>query len=204
MANEFLGGILILFGLILLFVSVALVVIGIIANWNIFKKAGKEGWEAIIPFYNTWVLFEISGLNWWWFLIALSPVVISFMGIFVILFLKVDGSGLSTLANLVSMFTWFNCYYNLAKKFRKDTTTAVLAGIFNFIFIYIFAFSKKEIYYADEKVSPNGVIPGNENSTQTSNATTNEDNQIMVCTGCGCKIENNHKFCSVCGKENKQ
>ena len=52
-------------------IVLAIYVVYVIGLWFIFKKAGKQGWEAIIPFYNTWVLVEIAGLNWWWFLIIL-------------------------------------------------------------------------------------------------------------------------------------
>lgn len=48
-------------------------VIGIISMWKIFTKAGKPGWAAIIPIYNTVVLFQISGLSPWLLLIGLIP-----------------------------------------------------------------------------------------------------------------------------------
>lgn len=38
-------------------------------------------------------------------------------------------------------------------------------GIFSFIFTFIFAFSKNETYYATEKVSSNGVFPGESKET---------------------------------------
>lgn len=44
-------------------ISIAVSVVEIIAMWKVFKKAGRHGWEAIIPFYNMWTLFEISGYN---------------------------------------------------------------------------------------------------------------------------------------------
>ena len=31
----------------------------------IFKKAGEDMWKAWVPFYNTWVLFEIGGYQGW-------------------------------------------------------------------------------------------------------------------------------------------
>ena len=117
-ADILMGGAAILFGLIILFVCVGLVVILTITNWKLFKKAGKEGWEAIIPFYNSWVLVEISGLSWWWFLLILAPNIAGFIN-----------EDIAGLASLASTFATFNCYYNLAKKFRKSTSTAVLAGI---------------------------------------------------------------------------
>ena len=188
--------IIILFALIAFFVAVGIIVLALIANWSLFKKAGRQGWESIVPFYSTWVLVEICGLNWWWFLLVMATNIVSFIS-----------ADLATVASLVSIFAGFNCYYNLAKKFRKSDSVAVLAGIFSGIFIFIFAFSKNEIYYDEEMVSSNGVFPGDPKETT---GTTNVDNssefgkaemQIRVCTGCGCKIEDNHKFCSVCGKE---
>ena len=47
----------------------------IIANWKIYKKAGKPGWASIIPIYNTIVLLEIIGKPWWWLLLLLIPCV---------------------------------------------------------------------------------------------------------------------------------
>ena len=51
--------------LILSIVIIAFLVFYFVCLWKLFKKAGKNGWEAIIPYYNTWVLIEIAGLNWW-------------------------------------------------------------------------------------------------------------------------------------------
>ena len=54
--------------------SLALAVLGIVAMWKIFEKAGKPGWAAIIPFYNIYVLFEITWGNGWKFLFLLIPI----------------------------------------------------------------------------------------------------------------------------------
>lgn len=43
-------------------ISIAASVISIIAMWKVFKKAGRGGWEAIVPFYNIYTLLEISGI----------------------------------------------------------------------------------------------------------------------------------------------
>ncbi len=188
------GGIGIFMGLFLIFFGVALIVVSIVANWTLFKKAGKEGWEAIVPFYNNWVLVEIAGLNWWWFLLILAPSIASFIN-----------EDIAEIASLANLFAIFNCYYNLAKKFKKSTSTSVVAGIFSFIFTFIFAFSKSETYYATEKVSSNGVFPGEprETSAQAFNSTDNNNNPNLTkfCMKCGCKIEDHYKFCSVCGNE---
>ena len=55
------------------FLSLAIAVLGIIAMWKIFEKAGEPGWAAIIPFYNLYVLFKITWGNGWKFLLLLIP-----------------------------------------------------------------------------------------------------------------------------------
>lgn len=45
----------------------------IVAQWKIFTKAGREGWKAIIPLYNMYVLTEISGQSGWLFLLCFIP-----------------------------------------------------------------------------------------------------------------------------------
>ena len=56
-----------------MFLSLALTVLGVIALWKIFEKAGEPGWAAIIPFYNLYVLFKITWGNGWKFLFLLIP-----------------------------------------------------------------------------------------------------------------------------------
>jgi hypothetical protein len=46
-----------------------------ICLWFVFKKAGRHGWQALIPVYNSWVLFEMGGKPGWWSILALIPIV---------------------------------------------------------------------------------------------------------------------------------
>lgn len=39
-----------------------------------FTKAGKEGWKSLIPFYNTYLLFELAGMSGWMFLLVFVPI----------------------------------------------------------------------------------------------------------------------------------
>ncbi len=55
--------------------GIVLGVLMIVALWKIFQKAGEPGWASIIPFYNTFTLFKIAGLNPWLFLLLLIPIV---------------------------------------------------------------------------------------------------------------------------------
>jgi len=62
-------------GAIGMLIWLAIVIFLIAAVWKVFVKAGKPGWAAIIPIYNTIVLLEIVGRPWWWILLMLIPVV---------------------------------------------------------------------------------------------------------------------------------
>ena len=46
-----------------LIITIAIAVLGIIAMWKIFTKAGKPGWASLIPIYNIVVMYQIVGLN---------------------------------------------------------------------------------------------------------------------------------------------
>ena len=53
--------------------SLAISVLLIVAMWKIFQKAGKPGWAAIVPFYNSYVMYEITWGSGWRFLMLLIP-----------------------------------------------------------------------------------------------------------------------------------
>jgi len=60
--------------LIIIF-SIAVMVATLIGLWKVFKKAGYQGWESIVPFYNTYVLCDIVFGNGLLFLISFIPYV---------------------------------------------------------------------------------------------------------------------------------
>ena len=160
---------------------VTIYVIYTIALWKLFKKAGKNGLEAIIPFYNIYTLTEVAGLNWWFFLIAISVSILSI--------LKIEG--LSIITNLASTFTYFCIFWNLAKKMKINTMpTALLGALFNYIMIIIFGFSDKYVYDKNIEVNPTGPINDNTNNSSE-----------KYCLGCGVKLKKNAKFCENCGKK---
>jgi len=54
---------------------IVVAILSIIAMWKIFEKAGEEGWKALIPFYNYYVLFDIAWGNGLVFLLMFVPCV---------------------------------------------------------------------------------------------------------------------------------
>jgi len=125
-------------------------IVTIVAQWKFFKKCGKNGWEALIPFYNTWVMVELSGLNWWYFLILLAPTIIT---------ITIGNIVINNLFSLATFFVYFLIYYNIAKKTKQNEILFGILGIFvSFIPILILGFSKNIIYDKNIEVSPNGIF----------------------------------------------
>lgn len=174
----------ILLVLFILALIIAYLVLYTIGMWKLFKKAGKHGWEAIIPYYSTYVLIQIAGLNWWYFLITLIGPIITLIGL----------DNLSFLTTIAGYVINFFVFWNLAKKMHKPTvSTAILGTIFSEIMILILGFSKEYQYDDSVAVSPNGPI-GDDNNTSS-----NEPERF--CLGCGKKLKPNTLFCENCGKK---
>lgn len=118
------GGLMVVYGIL----GCVIGVLGIIAMWKIFTKAGKPGWAAIIPVYNLVVWYQIAGMNPLFLLILIGciiPIVNIFAGI---------------------AFFVIGIFVNLkiAKAFGKGTGFAVGLIFLPFIFQLILAFDKSE------------------------------------------------------------
>lgn len=62
----------IVFFLVVFFLLVVLPYIGL---WKLFEKAGVPAWKAIVPFYNAYIMIELSGRPvWWWFLLFIPGI----------------------------------------------------------------------------------------------------------------------------------
>ena len=48
--------------------------------WPVFDKAGESPWKALVPFYNSYMLYEISGYKGWLFFLTLIPSVGQLIG----------------------------------------------------------------------------------------------------------------------------
>lgn len=62
-------------------ISLVLCVFVLVCMWIIFRKAGKPGWAAIVPFYNLYVLFDITWGSGMRFLLMLIPLYNIILGI---------------------------------------------------------------------------------------------------------------------------
>lgn len=92
----------------------------IACQWRVFTKAGKHGWAALVPIYNSYVLFDIIYGCGWKFLLCCIPVI-------------------GWIVPLVSTF-------RLAKCFNKGFGFGLGLLFLPFIFLPILAFGKSEYY----------------------------------------------------------
>lgn len=139
-----------------LIISLGVSVLLIISMWKLFKKAGKNGWEAIIPIYNYIVLLDIAGYPAWNIVFLLIPV---YQIIFMI-----------------------KVFIDFAKKFGKDTGFGVLLVFFAPICFPILAFSKDTQYVGSTGPVPTSENTLNQNpayvgQTPADAATTTQINQ---------------------------
>ena len=123
-ANSSIVGGMFVFMVIMWIISIIIGVIGIVSLWKIFKKAGKPGWAALIPFYNYYVMCEIAEKQWWHVLLLFVPI-----------------------AQIYSLFV---VYDGVSKKFGKSTGFSVGMLFLPYIFLPILAFSDAQMIDKNE------------------------------------------------------
>jgi len=77
--------------------------------WQIFEKAGIEGWKAVIPVYHHILLTRLAGLSAWWTL----PLLL------VLPLLKAHDKGAKLLCLLLLFVWWGWLCQRIAKRFGK-------------------------------------------------------------------------------------
>ena len=132
-------------------VFVLFVIVYIVGLVKFFKKCGKPGWAAIVPYYNSYVLTEIAGLNWWWFLIYVLASASS---------ISIFGEDSINVCQILILGVMFNVGYNTAIKFGKkeDWGWIILSTLFGKLFYAFLGLFGSSVYDAKAKVSKNGFI----------------------------------------------
>lgn len=105
---------------IILLVLAVLVLYKLIIRWIIFRKADEYGWASIIPIYSEITYLNVCGINPWWILILIIPVI---------------GWIIYGIVKIISRFT-------LAESFNKGTGFGIGLLFLGIIFESIIAFNK--------------------------------------------------------------
>lgn len=151
------------FGIVVWLISMAISIFTIVCNWKMFKKAGKGGWEAIIPIYNIIVMMQIAELPLWHLVLLLIP--------------------------FANIYVMFKLHIELAHKFNKSTAFGVGLVFLYPIFIAILAFDNNAVYtgkQSNETVNQQPTQqPLNSNSSFCTGCGSALDANAKFCTYCG-------------------
>ncbi len=126
------------FGILIVVFALAVCILFIATNWKIFSKAGKPGWGALIPFYNTYIMSDIAFGNLSYFIAVMVSWGVSLTGGF-------SGSSILTnIAGLASLVLYVIYCVKISKAFGKSGGFAVGLVLLPFIFFPILGFGSAE------------------------------------------------------------
>lgn len=140
--------------MVIALVNLVVYVLSIIADYRLFEKAGEEGWKAIIPFYNYFVLCRIVMGDSLWFWLGFVP-------------------GINVFGRLYIRFKTGEAY-------GKTTCFNIGMMLLPYIFRVILAFDAKTVYYGPDNMrransyNPYNAGNGNPYSPQNPYAPVND------------------------------
>lgn len=135
-----------MFLFITVILTLAALVVYIAAMWRVFTKAGEAGWKAIIPIYNTYIMFKIAWKTKM-FIVFIGIVILTFILTAASMATAYDIYGPSTILltlayipEIASFVISVMLYYNLSKAFGHGGGFTVGLVLLNFIFVLILGF----------------------------------------------------------------
>ncbi len=129
-------GLLAIFGgfiLVVLLFALICTVLMVVSKWKIFEKAGKPGWAALIPYYSTYILYEMLNMQQCFVIYLVAALVSLFLG-----------GILAQLASIVTFGLFVYANLNLAKAFGKEPAFVVGLTLLPIVFYPILAFGNAD------------------------------------------------------------
>ena len=136
-----LGGIYLIFALVWW-------ILQIIANWNIFTKAGEAGWKSLIPIYGDYVSYKIAWQTsyfWLSFILGIVASYVSSANLNESIFLTV----IATLLRIVIAVINIMYCIKLSRAFGHGIGFAIGLIVLQPIFLLILGFGSDQYYGAD-------------------------------------------------------
>jgi hypothetical protein len=159
-------------------IRLAFLVLSIIGMWRMFEKANENGWGAIIPYYNRYLLFKIAEIkNWFWgwlvggLIYSVSLVVFIIAGFCALLWGMFGSDDFDTVMGIVVISGIAFAVSLIFMLYLRILLGIKMAGAFNLgggwavglillpsIFFFIIGISKT-IYYKGIVPAPAGGVP---------------------------------------------
>lgn len=133
--------------------DVVVLVLSIIFLWKIFEKAGEKGWKALIPIYNTYILFKITWKTKYFWLILVFIIAMICSAFFGTLLLdsNPNNKAIGTITELICIgscvgfvIIYINLLSYICYSFNKSRLYMLGLLFLNIIFLGILAFDKSE------------------------------------------------------------
>ncbi|MGV3706226.1 MAG: signal peptidase I [Arcticibacter sp.] len=101
--------------------TIIFVVLTLVGMWKLFEKAGRKGWEALIPVYNMVVMLRITGRPLWWIILLVIPV--------------------------INLIVWLGLAVDFAKSYGKNSFLAHAAAVVLPCIVFpLWGFDKNVVY----------------------------------------------------------
>jgi hypothetical protein len=159
-------------------ISMFIGILTIVALWMLFDKAKENGWAAIIPFYNSYVLFKITWGNGWYFLLMLIPIANIVIHIITMVKLaNVYGKGGGWACGLIFLYPIFLCImaFDNSIQYVGEYGGGAFAG----------QTQQQSSFYTGQQTNTGAASqPG-----------------TKYCPYCGAALRAEDKFCLRCGRE---
>lgn len=113
-------------------VSLIITLFVLAGAWRMFQKMGRQGWESIVPFYNTYVVCEVLYGNGWKMLLFLIP--------------------------LYNIYFAFRLNIDLARVFHQGTGFGIGLTFLSVVFVPVLGFGNAEYGDGTQAVQADDII----------------------------------------------
>lgn len=144
-------------GFLIVAILIAVLVLEIIGHWMLFEKANEKGWKSLIPFYDTFTIYNLVWEQKYFFIYLVTSLVSSSAGFFSDMIFagtanEIVFAFIEIAFMLVKLYVQFCFCRKLSHAFGKGNDFAVGMFFFYPIFILILALGKaKFIGKSNEK-----------------------------------------------------
>ena len=118
-----------------------------IALWRIFWRAWEWKWKSLIPIYNLYIVFKISGIKKWFWYILLIILIAAILSAIFPAFQENLSNYSGEIISTIILLVWFL----LAKKFGRGDSASILYVIFSGIAVLILWFWDYKYEWKSEK-----------------------------------------------------